>query len=132
MDAVYPSDLDDAEWLVLRPLLPPRKPRGRKREVNFRQVLNGAFYVNKEGCRWRALPKEYGPWQTVYHYFRLWRIDGVWQQINDTLRRRERRAGGRSAEPSVGIVDSQSAKTTAKKGRVATTRARRSRVASGI
>jgi putative transposase len=74
MEAVYPSDLKDSEWAVLRPLLPTRKPRGRKREVDFRRVLNGVFYLNKEGCRWRALPKEYGPWQTVYHDFRLWRI----------------------------------------------------------
>jgi len=58
MDAVYPSDLKDSEWAVLRPLLPTRKPRGRKREVDFRRVLNGVFYLNKEGCRWRALPKE--------------------------------------------------------------------------
>jgi putative transposase len=131
MDAVYPSDLNDSEWAVLRPLLPSRKPRGRKREVDFRRVLNGVFYLNKEGCRWRALPKEYGPWQTVYHYFRLWRISGLWQQLNDKLRVRERQAEGRRAQPSVGIIDSQSAKTTSKKGFAATTRGKRSKVASG-
>ena len=131
MDAVYPSDLSDAEWAVLRPLLPKRKARGRKREVDFRMVLNGVFYLNKEGCRWRALPKEYGPWQTVYHYLRLWRISGLWQQLNDKLRARERQAEGRNAQPSVGILDSQSAKTTSKKGFAAMTRGKRSRVASG-
>lgn len=132
MDAVYPSDLTDAEWSILRPLLPQRKARGRKREVDFRRVLNGVFYLNKEGCRWRALPKEYGPWQTVYHYFRLWRISGLWQQLNDKLRVRERQAAGRKAQPSVGILDSQSAKTTSKKGFAATTRVKRSKVANGI
>jgi putative transposase len=132
MDAMYPSDLKDSEWAVLRPLLPARKPLGRKREVDFRTVLNGVFYLNKEGCQWRALPKEYGPWQTVYHYFRLWRISGLWQQLNDKLRVRERQAEGRKAQPSVGIIDSQSAKTTAKKGFADTMRAKRSKVASGI
>lgn len=132
MDAVYPSDLQDSEWEILRPLLPTRKPRGRKRQVDFRLVLNGVFYLNKEGCRWRALPKEYGPWQTVYHYFRLWRISGLWQRLNDKLRERERQAEGRKAQPSVGIIDSQSAKTTAKKGFVGMTRGKRSKVASGI
>jgi putative transposase len=132
MDAVYPSDLSDAEWAVLRPLLPTRKPRGRKREVDFRTVLNGVFYLNKEGCQWRAIPKEYGPWQSVYHYFRLWRISGLWQQLNDKLRSRERTAAGHAAQPSVGIIDSQSAKTTAKRGFVGTTRAKRSKAASGI
>jgi transposase len=132
MEAVYPSDLSDAEWAVLRPLLPPRKPLGRKREVDFRRVLNGVFYLNKEGCRWRALPKEYGPWQTVYYYFRLWRIRGLWQQMNDKLRVGERQAAGRKAQPSVGIIDRQSAKPSSKKGFAGTTRARRSKAASGI
>jgi transposase len=132
MDAVYPSDLQDSEWAVLRPLLPTRKPLGRKREVDFRTVLNGVFYLNKEGCQWRALPKTYGPWQTVYHYFRLWRISGLWQRLNDKLRERERQAEGRKAQPSVGIIDSQSVKTTSKKGFAGTTRVKRSKVASGI
>ena len=130
MDAIYPSDLTDSEWAILRPLLPRRKPRGRTRAVDFRRVLNGVFYLNQEGCRWRALPKEYGPWQTVYHYFRLWRISGLWQQLNDKLRMRERQAEGRQAQPRVGILDSQSVKTTSKKGSAATTRGKRSTVVS--
>jgi putative transposase len=95
-------------------------------------VLNGVFYLNKEGCRWRALPMEYGPWQTVYHYFRLWRISGLWQHLDDKLRVRERQAAGRKAQPSVGIIDSQSTKTTSKKGFAGTTWVKRSKVASGI
>ena len=132
MDAAYPSDLTDAEWQVISRLLPAEKATGRRREIGFRRVLDGIFYVNKEGCQWRALPKCFGKWQSFYHYFRLWRIDGTWQRINDTLRRRERRAQGRNAEPSVGILDSQTAKTTSKRGFAATMLARKSPVASGM
>ena len=132
MDAAYPSDLTDEEWNALRKLLPAERPTGRKREIGFRQILNGIFYVNKEGCQWRALPKCYGKWQSFYHYYRLWRIDGTWQRLHDALRRRERKAQGRQAEPAVGILDSQSAKTTGKKGFAATMQAKRSPVASGI
>jgi putative transposase len=132
MEAVYPSDLTDAEWAVLRKFVPADKPRGRPREFTFRVILNAIFYVNKEGVQWRALPKEFCKWQTAYHYFRLWRLDGTWQRINDSLRRSERRAQGRNPEPSVGIIDSQSAKTTSKKGFAATTRGRKSTAASVI
>ncbi|QDU25438.1 hypothetical protein ETAA8_05060 [Anatilimnocola aggregata] len=132
MEAVYPSELSDAEWQVIERLLPAPKPRGRKLEIGWRRILDGIFYVNKEGCQWRALPKEFGKWQSFYHYFRLWRIDGTWQRVNDALRRLERKSQGRKAEPSVGIMDSQSAKTTAKKGLAAMMLARRSAVASGI
>jgi putative transposase len=133
MDAVYPSDLTDMEWEVLRPLMPKRKTkRGRPREVPFRQILNGIFYLNKEGCQWRALPKEFGPWQTVYHYFRIWNRDGLWQQINDRLAGKVRKGDGREYQPTAAIIDSQSAKTTQKKGSAATTRARKLKVASVI
>ncbi len=131
MDAVYPSDLTDAEWDVLQPLMPkPTSKRGRPREIPFRQILNGIFYLNKEGCQWRALPTEFGSWKTVYHYFRIWRKNGRWQKIQDTLVTRVRTAEGRNAQPSAAIIDSQSAKTTQKKGRAATTLGRRSRDAS--
>ena len=133
MDAVYPSDLTDEEWKVLRPLMPKRKTkRGRPREVSFRQILNGIFCLNKEGCQWRALPKEFGSWQKIYHYFRLWNRDGLWQQINDKMVGQLRRADGREYHPTAAMIDSQSAKTTQKKGRAATTRAKRSKVASVI
>jgi transposase len=132
MEAVYPSDLTDAEWNVLKGLMPKKKTkRGRPREVEYRTVLNAVFYVNKEGCQWRAVPKEYCPWQTAYHYFNAWRKSGLWQEINDRLRRRVRLAEGRHKEPSVGILDSQSVKTTEKRGPAVTMRARRSKAASG-
>ncbi len=79
-------------------------------------VLNAIFYVLRSGCAWRMLPHDYPPWKTVYHYFRQWRIDGIWEQINETLRIRLRKADGREAEPSAAILDSQSVKTTETKG----------------
>ena len=112
----YPSDLTDTEWLILEPLIPPAKPGGRRREVNIREVLNAIFYLLRSGCSWRMLPHDFPPWQTVYGYFRTWRKDGIWEQINDALRESVREQAGREAEPSAAIVDSQSVKTTETKG----------------
>ena len=110
MDAAYPSDLTDAEWEVLEPIMLKRKTqRGRPREVPFRQILNGIFYLNKKGCQWRAIPKEFGPWQTIYHYFRLWNRNGLWQVINDKLVGKVRKEDGREYQPTAAIIDSQSA-----------------------
>ena len=115
-EKTYPSDLNDAEWQILKPLIPKAKPGGRPRRTNMRAVLNAIFYVLRSGCAWRMLPHDFPPWKTVYHYFRQWRIDGVWEQINETLRIRLRKADGREAEPSAAILDSQSVKTTETKG----------------
>jgi putative transposase len=112
----YPSDLADTEWLILEPLIPPEKPGGRRREVNIREVLNAIFYLLRSGCSWRMLPHDFPPWQTVYGYFRTWRKDGIWEQVNDALRESVREQAGREAEPSAAIVDSQSVKTTETKG----------------
>ena len=108
----YPSDLTNSEWEILELLLPPPKPRGRPRTVNLREVMNAICYVLRGGIPWRFLPKEFPPWQTVYHYFRLWRMDGTWEMLNTRLRKQVRRQSGREASPSAGVVDSQSAKTT--------------------
>jgi putative transposase len=78
-----------------------------------REILNAVFYVLKSGCQWRMLPREFPPWKTVFHYFRAWRLDGTFERMNTALRRRLREKLGRDPEPSAGIVDSQSAKTTA-------------------
>jgi putative transposase len=75
-------------------------------------VVNGLLYVNKTGCQWRMLPKDFGPWETVYGYFRRWRRAGVWERVMTELRQSERRCQGRLAEPSAGAIDSQSVKTT--------------------
>lgn len=108
----YPSDLTDDEWAILGPLLPPSKPGGRPRSADMREVVNAIFYVLRGGIPWRFLPKEFPPWKTVYHYFRLWRMDGTWEMLNTLLREQVRRQLGREATPSAGVMDSQSAKTT--------------------
>ena len=112
----YPSDLNDAEWQIIKPLIPPAKPGGRPRNTDMREVLNGIFYELRSGCAWRMLPHDLPPWQTVYHYFRQWKGDGTWEAMNQTLRIRLRIAEGREAEPSAAIMDSQSVKTTDVKG----------------
>ena len=112
----YPSDLNDAEWQIIKPLIPPAKLGGRPRDTDMREVLNGIFYVLRSGCAWRMLPHDLPPCKTVYHYFRQWKRDGTWEVMNQTLRIRLRIAHGREAEPSAAIMDSQSVKTTDVKG----------------
>lgn len=109
---LYPTDLSDAEWALLAPLIPPAKPGGRPPKWTRREILDGIFYVVRSGCQWRLLPREYPPHKTVYHYFRLWRLDGTWKRLNTTLRALERRRQGRDPEPSGCILDSQSVRTT--------------------
>lgn len=116
----YPSDLTDAEWAVLAPLVPPAKPGGRPPVHDRREIINGIRYVLRGGVSWRAVPHEYPPWQTVYHYFRVWRIDGTWERLNDQLREQVRRRAGRATAPTAAILDSQSVRTTEKGGSAAT------------
>ena len=94
----YASDLSDAQWAILEPLIPPAKPGGRPRSVNMRQILNGIFYVLRSGGAWRLLPHEYPAWSTVYDYFRKWRNAGVWEQLVRTLRERLRVQAGRKRD----------------------------------
>ena len=97
---------------MIEPFLPGPKHRGRPRLHSPREILNAIFYLLKSGCQWRLLPREFPPWKTVFHYFRKWRIDGLWERMNRVLRRRLREKLGRDPEPSAGIVDAQSVKTT--------------------
>jgi putative transposase len=108
----YQTDLSDAEWACIEPHLPAPKSGGRPRVHALREVLDAVFYVVRGGCAWRLLPHDFPPWKTVYHYFRMWRIDGTWERLHETLRRRARVRLGRDPQPSAGIVDSQSVKTT--------------------
>lgn len=113
----YPSDLSDAEWKVIAPLLPAPKGFGHPREVNLREILNAIFYVQRSGCQWEMLPHDLPPHDTVYGYFSKWHRKGIWQQIHDPLRHQLRQRSGRQADSAVAIADSPSVKTTEKRGR---------------
>ena len=130
----YPSDLNDAEWVIVEPMIPPARHGGRKRSVNVREVLNGIFYILWTGCQWRALPKDLPPKSTVHGYLQRWDYDGTLMKIHDALYVACREQADREASPTACVIDSQSVKS-AEKGalrltRRVTTRARRSRVRS--
>jgi transposase len=113
----YPTDLTDAEWEIVEPLIPKPKRRGPKANVDVREVLNGIFYFLHEGCQWRALPHDFPPWTTVSNYFRKWQRKGILGEIQQALRSRLREQQGRNPNPSAAIIDSQSVKTTQKRGK---------------
>ena len=123
--STYPSDLNDREWQLLEPLLPPPKPGGRPVKYPRREVVNAIRYVLRTGCSWRMLPHDLPPWRTAFHYFRTWRRDGTWQRAHDTLRSLTRQSAGRWATPSAAIIDSQSVKTAEKGGQGVTMLARK-------
>jgi putative transposase len=108
----YPSDLTGPEWELIRGVIPPEVGGGRHRDTDMRAVVNGILYLVRSGCAWRMLPKDFPPWTTVHHYYRLWRKNGTLIGIHDALRRQVREAAGRNPEPSAGVIDSQSVKTT--------------------
>jgi transposase len=112
----YSSDLTDAEWQRIEPLLPADKPVGRVREVDLRAVLNAIFYRANNGVKWRNLPSDFPAWQTVYGYFRLWVRLGVWAEINQVFVGEVRKSVGRAEQPSLGIIDAQSVRLGEKGG----------------
>jgi len=112
----YPSDLTDAEWAHVEPLIPPARRGGAKRTVNLREVVNGLMYVLSTGCQWRAIPKDLPPRSTVYDYFDLWGWDGTLDRIHEALYVKCRETAAREAGPTAAIIDSQSVKSAEKGG----------------
>ena len=123
----YPTDLSDREWALIQHLVPAAKPGGRLETYPKREILDAIFSMLRGGCAWRLLPHDFPPWQMVYQYFWRWRKDGTWQRMHDLLRGDVRVPAGKQRQPSAGILDSQSVKTTEKRGSEVMTRASRSR-----
>ena len=113
----YKSDLSDKEWQIIEPLIPPAKPGGHPRTVDMREVVNAIFYLLRTGCSWEMLPHDFPPYSTVYYYFRRWQKRGLWEQINQVLRDQLRIKQGKAPQATAAIIDSQSVKTTEKKGK---------------
>lgn len=111
LDKVYPCDMSDKEWDILKPLIPVYK-RGRRRSIDMRQILNGLLYQTRTGCQWRYIPKDYPKKSILWYYFKKWTVDGTWKRINDGLRKRVRVLHGRDEEARAAILDSQSTKTS--------------------
>ena len=132
----YPSDVTDAEWSLIEPLIPAAKRGGRKRQVNMREVVNGLMYILSTGCQWRALPRDLPPRSTIYDYFDLWTYDGTLKRIHHVLYEACREQEQREVSPTAAIIDSQSVKSAEKGGpaltRMAMMQARKSKARSGI
>jgi putative transposase len=116
-NAVFPSCLTDKQWATIQPFLPKPAKKGRPR-TDLRRILDAVCYLTHTGCQWRQLPKNFPPWKTVYHVFRRWKREGLWETLNARLRALVRKAAGKDCRPSAGVLDSQSVKSSAHGGPV--------------
>ena len=107
----YPSDLSDAQWRAIEPFVKRSDPRGNPGKYDKRRVVEAILYLLREGCRWRSLPHDFPPWESVYDHFRRWQERGVWADLALALARADRRQQGREVQPSVALIDSQSVKS---------------------
>lgn len=111
----YPTDRTDDESNLIEPLVPTPKSGqgqpGRPVTLDRRTLVNAIFYVVRSGCAWRLLPRNFGPWSTIYGYFRKWSQDGTWSFLHDTVRDWGRKTEGHTVAPTAAILDSQSVKT---------------------
>ena len=108
----YATDLTDGQWTVLEPLLQRPPGPGHPTVVELREVVNALLYQARTGCPWRLLPHDFPHWSAVRYYFDAWTLDGPWERVNDQLVQAARAKRGRRPQPSAGIIDSQSVKTT--------------------
>jgi putative transposase len=109
---VYRCCLSNEEWEFIMPHLPAPRKRGRRRQFDWRILLNAMFYIARTGVQWRYLPKEYPAGQTVYYHFAALIQAEVWQTLNQALSEQVRLNEGRNAQPSAALIDSQSVKST--------------------
>jgi putative transposase len=116
LNGCYETDLTDAAWELVKPLLPAARHGGRPRTTDVRAVVNAIFYLLRSGCQWRMLPHQFPAWGTVYYYFRCWEHSGIWALLHRAVYEQARVAAGRVACPSVVIMDGQSVKTTERGG----------------
>ena len=108
----YPTDLTDEQWELIQDFVERRDPLGRPTELELREIVNALRYMARTGCQWRMLPHDLPNWASVRYYFDKWAADGTWQEINERLNVRVRVAAWRAPEPTAGILDSQTVKTT--------------------
>ena len=111
----YPSDLSDAQWTLIEPFFTRPDPRGAKPKYTRRRIVEGILYRLREGCRWRALPSDFAPWESVYDHWRRWKKRGLWARVVQVLntRHREEELGRARRAPRHAILDSQSVKSAA-------------------
>jgi putative transposase len=104
----YPTNVSNSQWQIISKFLDVE----RSRKYELREIVNASFYLVKTGCQWRLLPGDFPKWQTVYYYFSVWKKNEIWEQIHESLVEEIRKIAGKNEEPTVGIIDAQSVKST--------------------